>query len=122
MGYFLAGIGVIDSVVIFVTVTMQVVVLEQQVFAGQPGYIAVSVASNPQSIARMGKVEFLSHFQDNVLQTENSTLQEQDTLVFQQGEGEGVLKRGYKGVFTQADVVDGSIVVPGVPIVGVVSR
>ena len=122
MGQLFAGARVVDAVVIFVTIAVQVVVFQEQVFAGQPSNVAIGVASYSKDIARMGESELLLDFQGHVLLTIDSTRQKQDTLVFRHSEVEGILIADYEGMFAQADVVDGAVVVPGVPVMGVSSR
>ena len=119
---FIACGRVVDAVVVFVTVAVEVVVLQEKVFAGQPSDVAIGVASYSKDIARMRESELLLDFQGHVLLTIDSTRQKQDTLVFRHSEVEGILKADYEGMFAQADVVDGAVVVPGVPVMGVSSR
>jgi hypothetical protein len=52
----------------------------------------------------------------------NYTVQIENALIFRHLEVESVSIIDYEGMLTYSDFVDGSVVVPGVPIVGVFPR
>ena len=64
-----------------------------------PGDVAIAIASDPDDIAGIAKIELLLHFQDNILETVNSTAQINMTLIFRFSEDEGILKTYYEKMF-----------------------
>ena len=117
--YFLTSSRVIHTVDVFVRVSVEVVVLQQQVFAGQPADVSVDMAADAESVAEVACFKPFLHFQQHVFVTLNHSALQNDTLAFM-GESKGVAD--CKGVLAQSAFVDGLVVVPGVPVVRVLAR
>ena len=117
--YLLASDGLVNPVVVLIGVFMEVMVLQQEMFASQPTDVHIRVTSNTQSIAKILQVEPFLDFQCYRLPARDGSMQQKLTLVYFR-EGEGVAD--YKWVFAQSDFVDCPVVVPTVPVVRVFSR
>ncbi len=61
--YFNACSRIVDTVVVLISVAMKVVVLQQQVPAGNPADIDVSVASDSHGVPKITSIKPLLHFQ-----------------------------------------------------------
>ena len=99
-----------------------VVVFEQPVPAGQQADVAVSVTAHGHpALLVVSNLEILGHFQQQALPALNESVQARGlrSLQFIKGKITEILN---KRVFAQSAVVNVSVVVPGVPVVGVVSR
>ncbi len=104
---------------VLIRVLMEVMVFQQEMFASQPTNVDIRVTSNTRRIAEVPDVEPLLDFQYHRLPACNESTQQKFTLSYFR-EGEGVFD--YKRVFGQSDFVDGSVVVPAVPVVRIFSR
>ena len=66
--YFHTCCRVIDAVVVFVRVLMQIVVFQQQVFAKQPSDVAERVSADAERVAEVARVKPDLHFKGQVIQ------------------------------------------------------
>ena len=96
---FFAGPGVVDAVVVFVTSTVEVVVLQEQVLPRNQCDVTITEASNPKEVAEKAGVKSFVHFEQDTLVTTDKASQMKDTLVFRHSEDEGILKADYEGMF-----------------------
>ena len=117
--YFGTGVGVVNPVVVLIRVAMEVVVLQKEMSTQCPGDVSVYPASDAKCSPKVSGLEPLLDFEHDRLLTLNNPCLQDDTLAFLR-EREGV--SDYKWVFAQSDIVDGSVAVPAIPVVGVFSR
>ena len=96
---FFTGSRVIGTVDVFVRVAVEVVVLEQQVAAGNSANVAEPIAAQvhpPDSV--VGDCKAISYFQNHRLLALNEAAQVQDALEFRLIKGESIPKRHYEGM------------------------
>ena len=96
---FFAGARVVDAVVIFVTITVQVVVFQEQVLPRNQCDVTITEASNPKEVAEKAGVKSFVNFEQDILVTTDKASQMKDTLVFRHRKYEGILKADYEGMF-----------------------
>ena len=94
-----AGDRVIDAVDVFVGVAVKVVVLEQQVAAGNSANVAEPIATqvHPSDVV-VGSFKAVGCFQNHRLLALNETVQAQDALEFRLLKGESIREPGDKGM------------------------
>ena len=112
---------VVDAVVVFFTVLMEVVVLQEQVLPRYKSDVTITEASYSKDVAGEAGVKSLFHFEDDILVATDKASQMQDTLVFRHRKDEGILKADQEGMFVQSGFMNTQVMVPGVPVVGVIS-
>lgn len=98
--YFIASGRVVDAVVVFVPVAVEVVVFEKEMLPWQYSNIAIAETSYPKDVAGKARVKSLVYFEHNIFLATDKAPQTQDTLVFRHSEGEGILKANYEGMLT----------------------
>ena len=112
---------IVDAVVVVVPVAVEVVVLQEQVLPRYQSDVTITEASNPKDIAGEAGVKSLFHLEQDILVATDKAPQMKDTLVFRHRKYEGILKADHEGMFVQSGLMNAQVMVPGVPVVGVVS-
>lgn len=102
---------------------MPVMILEQPMYAGQQSNVAVSVTAHghPAAIVE-SNLEILGNFQKYTVPALNEAIQAERLVSFRRFKYQGFPEIVNERMLTQSAVVNVSVVVPGVPVVGVVSR
>lgn len=107
---------VVDTVVLLVMIPVEVMVLQEEVLPGEPCYVCVRIAPHPECLTEAASLEPLLDFQDHILVALNRAALLDDTLAILP-EDEGIAD--YDGMLGQSDIMDASVVVPRIPVVGV---
>ena len=120
--YFLAIGRVIDAVDVFVGVGVEVVVLEEEVVAKNEAYVIVTSTADVHAAAPVvSDVKLLSDLHYHAISALNVSFQMDGTPVLRRTKKECIAKTCNERMLAQSAVVNVPVVVPRVPVVGVVS-
>ena len=120
--YFLARAGIEHPVMVVVVVEVDVVVSQYRMSVGEPCGVPVRYSPDLAEAADVARFEPLVDFQDDTAMAVHEAGEINGASGRVLGEGESVGARTvYERVLVNALVVDGLVVVPGVPVVRVSS-
>ena len=115
---FLAGTRVKNPVMVIVIIAVHVVIFEQRMAAGEPGYIPEEIGSDSPQRTRIANLKRLISAQYDVVQTMHPASQQNFLPLLLETKGVPHIVV-YEGVLVESPFVDGSVVVPGIPVVEV---
>ncbi len=113
----------INAVDVVIRIVVQVMVFQKQITARNNAYVAIKVASDRHSTGVVvPSLQFLGYFQDHAVMATNVAVDADDPEWLKVTDDERILIPDYEVMLAQPAVVDVLVVVPGVPVVGVVAR